>query len=96
MVALILLTAVILGVALFINFHPVFGSNHSKEIKTKYSSLEHYSNGTFVNQINTEMATDFRSMLPVLKEFLKGNPNRQPDQPIPVKPIQYSASDALH
>jgi L-ascorbate metabolism protein UlaG (beta-lactamase superfamily) len=91
MLALLILIAVLVVVFLFITFHPVFGSNPSKETKTKYSSLEHYSNGTFVNQITTEMATDFRSMVPVLKEFLKGNPNRQPAQPIPIKPLQFSA-----
>jgi L-ascorbate metabolism protein UlaG (beta-lactamase superfamily) len=91
MLALLILIAVLVVVFLFITFHPVFGSNPSKETKTKYSSLEHYSNGTFVNQITTEMATDFRSMVPVIKEFLKGNPNRQPAQPIPIKPLQFSA-----
>jgi L-ascorbate metabolism protein UlaG (beta-lactamase superfamily) len=93
MPALLILIAVLVVVFLFITFHPVFGSNPSKETKTKYSSLEHYSNGTFVNQITTEMATDFRSMVPVLKEFLKGNPNRQPAQPIPIKPLQFSAQN---
>jgi L-ascorbate metabolism protein UlaG (beta-lactamase superfamily) len=90
MLALLILIAVLVVVFLFITFHPVFGSNPSKETKSKYSSLKHYSNGTFVNQITTEMATDFRSMLPVLKEFLKGNPNRQPDHPIPIKPLKLS------
>lgn len=90
MLALLLIAVILVTVFLFITFHPVFGSNPSKETKTKYSALEHYSNGAFVNQITTEMATDFRSMLPVLKEFMKGNPNRQPDQPISIKPLQLS------
>ena len=75
MLVLLLIAAGLVAVFLFITFNPVFGSNPSKEAKTKYSSLEHYSSGAFVNQIHTEMATDFRSMLPVLKEFIKGNPN---------------------
>jgi L-ascorbate metabolism protein UlaG (beta-lactamase superfamily) len=93
MIALLLLFAVIGVVFLFITFHPVFGSTPSKETKTKFRSLEHYSNGTFVNQIPTEMTTDFRSMLPVLKEFLKGSPKRQPKHPIQVQPLQFSSQN---
>jgi L-ascorbate metabolism protein UlaG (beta-lactamase superfamily) len=83
--------AIILAVVLFIAFHPVFGQKPAKESIHHFKTLEHYSNGTFVNQIHTEMVTDFRTMLPVLKEFLQGNPNRQPKQAIPVKPLKLPA-----
>jgi L-ascorbate metabolism protein UlaG (beta-lactamase superfamily) len=95
MLILLLIVAVIIAVFLFIIFHPVFGSNPSKETIVKYSSLEHHVNGKFVNQIPTEMETDIKSMLPVLKEFLKGNPNRQPRQPIPIKPLQLSGQHTI-
>ncbi|MCM3719221.1 MBL fold metallo-hydrolase [Fictibacillus phosphorivorans] len=90
MLALLLIAAVVVTTFLFIAFHPVFGSNPSKDDRSRYRSSEHYADGTFVNQIATEMATDFRSMFPVLKEFLMGNPNRQPSKPIPIKPLQLS------
>lgn len=91
MLVLVTIIAVILAIVLFIAFHPVFGQKPSKESIHHYKTLEYYSNGTFVNQIPTEMTTDFRSMLPVLKEFLKGSPKRQPKHPIQVQPLQFSS-----
>ncbi|MDM5317041.1 MBL fold metallo-hydrolase [Fictibacillus sp. b24] len=93
MLVLSILIAVILAVILFISLHPAFGQKPSKKKIQHYNTFDHYHNGSFINQIPTEMATDFRSMLPVLKEFLKGNPNRQPKQAIPVKPFQYPAKN---
>jgi L-ascorbate metabolism protein UlaG (beta-lactamase superfamily) len=90
MALLSIVITIIIAIFIFIAFHPVFGRNPTKKTKTKFSSLEHYSKGTFVNQIPTEMNTDFRSMFPVLKEFLKGNPNRQPKVAIPIKRLELS------
>ncbi|KZE69311.1 hypothetical protein AWM68_03325 [Fictibacillus phosphorivorans] len=90
MLVISILFTVILAIMFFIIFHPVFGQKPSKNTIQHYKTIQHYSNGSFMNQIPTEMATDFRSMLPVLKEFLRGNPNRQPKEAVPLKPFQLS------
>lgn len=82
------LFVIIIAVFLFIMFHPVFGKKPSKQDRSTYESLEHYQKGAFTNQIETVMTTDLRSMLPVLKEFLSGNPNRQPKKAIPINSFQ--------
>ncbi len=73
---------------MFIIFHPVFGNKPSKQELNKYRTVKNYDEGVFTNQIQTEMTTDLRSMLPVLKEFLKRNPNRQPKNALPIKSFQ--------
>jgi L-ascorbate metabolism protein UlaG (beta-lactamase superfamily) len=85
-----LILVLILAIIVFITLNPVFGRSPSKDRKREFEKLDHFSEGTFVNQIPTSMATNFREMLPVLKEFLKGNPNRQPKQPISIEPLNLS------
>jgi L-ascorbate metabolism protein UlaG (beta-lactamase superfamily) len=87
MLILLTILAAALAVFIFLVFHPVFGR---KPANGEYQHLLHYKNGKFVNQIPTNMTTDFRSMLPVLKEFLKGNPNRQPKRPLRIKRSEFA------
>ncbi|MBY6036559.1 MBL fold metallo-hydrolase [Fictibacillus nanhaiensis] len=90
MFVLFIFIVVIISVILFLNFHPVFGRKPHKETIAVFNELKHHSKGRFVNQIPTEMANDFRTMLPVLKEYLKGNPDRQPKDPLPIESLQLS------
>jgi L-ascorbate metabolism protein UlaG (beta-lactamase superfamily) len=91
MIILAVLLSVVLFAVLFVVFHPVFGGKPSKRQIETFEKLNHYSEGTFTNQIPTSMETDLRSMLPVLKEFFKGSPNRKPKTAIPVKTMNLAA-----
>ncbi|MBN3554754.1 MBL fold metallo-hydrolase [Fictibacillus nanhaiensis] len=88
MLLLGILLVIVIVVFLFMMFHPVFGKKPSKHDRSTYEAFTHYQKGVFTNQIETVMTTDLRSMLPVLKEFLKGNPNRQPKKAIPINALQ--------
>ncbi|WNB90846.1 MBL fold metallo-hydrolase [Bacillus sp. NEB1478] len=94
-IGLILFTILLITV-LFLTLNPVFGRPPSQNMKSEFDRLDHFSEGTFVNQIPTVMATNFREMLPVLKEFIKGNPNRQPKQPISIEPLNLTAQTSDH
>ncbi|MED1863086.1 MBL fold metallo-hydrolase [Fictibacillus nanhaiensis] len=88
MLVLGILLIIIIAVFLFIMLHPVFGKKPSKQDTNEYGAIKHYNKGVFINQIETAMTTDLRSMLPVLREFLKGNPHRQPKKAIPINSLQ--------
>ncbi|MBH0170303.1 MBL fold metallo-hydrolase [Fictibacillus sp. 18YEL24] len=88
MVLLGFLLVIVTAVFLFMMIHPVFGKKPSKQEVNKYETIKNYKDGVFTNQIETVMTTDLRSMLPVLKEFLSGNPNRQPKKAIPISSFQ--------
>jgi L-ascorbate metabolism protein UlaG (beta-lactamase superfamily) len=91
-----LIAVLIVIIILFLTLNPVFGRRPSKNERRVFEKLDHFSEGTFVNQIPTSMTTNFREMLPVLKEFIKGNPNRQPKQPISIEPLSLSAQKGDH
>ncbi|WP_229754295.1 MBL fold metallo-hydrolase [Fictibacillus barbaricus] len=86
--ALLVILAVILAVFLFLKLYPVFGQMPEKDTFSKHP---HHENGKFLNQIKTDMTTDIRSMLPVLKEFLRGNPNRKPKKAVPIQRYAFPA-----
>ncbi|MGD6963333.1 MBL fold metallo-hydrolase [Fictibacillus phosphorivorans] len=88
MLLLGILLVIVAAVFLFMMFHPVFGKKPSKHDRSTYEPVEHYRKGIFTNQIETVMTSDLRSMLPVLKEFLSGSPNRQPKKAIPIHSFQ--------
>ena len=84
------LVAVFVAILLFLNLHPVFGGNPSKEQKEEYSKFDHYGNGKFVNQVPTKMdmkASDFLSMI---RENISGSTDRKPAGPIPVSDIDWN------
>jgi flagellar basal body-associated protein FliL len=53
----LLVLLVVLGVviSLFINIHPAFGGNPSKEQKEVYNTLDNYDKGKFVYRASTKM-----------------------------------------
>lgn len=81
-----LIIIVMIGYAV-LHFYPAFGGNHSKEKRTILSQSPHYRNGKFVNQIPTSWDTSFSSMISMMKDFIKGNPDRKPKSPITMAPF---------
>ena len=81
--------AVIIGlliiiIILFLNLSPQFGEGATKEQKNEYAKSGHYENGKFLNQSKTVIDASYWNMI---KEMVKGSPNRQPNQNIVVEKI---------
>lgn len=74
-------------VVLFVNLSPQFGGSHSKEDIVRYEQSGHYEEGKFVNLIPTSMDMSFKNIVAMVKQFIKGNPNRKPSFKLPINDI---------
>ena len=75
MIFLILAIAFALAVCAFFQLYPPFGG---KTPKTKKQKSANFKKGKFVNQIPTSMDMNFAGIVSVLRDQLKGAPNRKP------------------
>ncbi len=94
---LLFLAGIIVLVYLVLNLYPAFGGKYSTEKKTVYAHSPQYHKGKFVNQIPTSWDTSFSSMVSMMRDFLKGNPDRRPRNRMPMvtfSPDVKSQSDA--
>jgi len=80
----IFISLLIIFIILFLNLSPQFGAGATKEQKTDYAKSGHYENGEFLNQSKTVIDASYWNMI---KEMVKGSPNRQPNQNIVVEKI---------
>ncbi|NKE06881.1 MBL fold metallo-hydrolase [Mesobacillus selenatarsenatis] len=65
-----------------LNYYPTFGGKHTDKRKSLYAKSLQYRNGRFVNQAETSWNTSFSSMISMMKDFVKGNPERRPKVPL--------------
>lgn len=79
----VLIVIVIIGYAV-LNYYPAFGGKHSKEKKAAFRQSKQYQDGKFVNQVPTSWDTSFGSMVSMMKDFIKGTPDRKPKSHIPM------------
>ncbi|RXT07153.1 MBL fold metallo-hydrolase [Ammoniphilus sp. CFH 90114] len=82
---MIILTTVILVILtgyLFLTYYPAFGGRGFKE---RMKRSVNYSNGKFVNMVPTPMEMNAGTMVSLVRDYIKGNPNRRPKQLIPMK-----------
>lgn len=79
-----------IGITLFINLNPAFGSNPTKEQKEIYKQLDNYVNGKFVNEITTGMNMNPSDLASMIKDSFNGAKDRNPDGEIPVKSIDWN------
>lgn len=86
-VMLSLVIGILLACFLFLKYHPVFGGKASKEKTNVLSQSENFARKKFINQIPTVMDTRITTMVGILRDFIKGNPNRKPKRAIPVEPL---------
>jgi L-ascorbate metabolism protein UlaG (beta-lactamase superfamily) len=86
----VILGIVVLGIALFINFHSTFGGSPSKEEKEAYSHFENYSVGKFNNHVPTNMDMGVSTIFSMMKDSFKGKSGRSPKTPIPIPPINWN------
>jgi L-ascorbate metabolism protein UlaG (beta-lactamase superfamily) len=81
---LLLITIGIIGTFLVIKLIPAFGQAPSDELKTAYANSINYDGERFVNLLPTSMEMSFSTMRSVIKDYIKGIPDHQPHQPLPV------------
>lgn len=86
----ILVGIILLGFFL-LKYHPAFGGKPSEEKKRTFSQSPNFSQDKFKNQIPTPMDMDVKNMVITLIDVIRGNPNRKPDWPIPVEPLNIAS-----
>ena len=82
-----LVVLIIISVALFFRFAPQIGGNPEGERLMKMQESVNYSDGKFVNTIDTKMDMSFRDMASTLYQVAKGDPARNPAEIIESKPF---------
>lgn len=78
------------GFILFINIHPTFGRNPSKEQKEVYNKFDNYVNGKFVNQVPTKMNMSASVILSMIKDSISNAKDRNPAGQITVSVIDWN------
>ncbi len=79
-----IIVLVLLMITLFLNLSPQFGKGADKNQKIEYANSGHYENGKFVNRVPAVMDINYWELI---KKWIQGSPNRQPDQNIQVNKI---------
>jgi L-ascorbate metabolism protein UlaG (beta-lactamase superfamily) len=97
MYLLIIIVALCVTIALYINLHPVFGGTPTKAQQDSYKKLDHYVDGKFVNQVPTSMMdTIFSDNVSMVKESLSGGKDRKPARQLPVSEIDWKKMNSEH
>ncbi|WNF23759.1 MBL fold metallo-hydrolase [Mesobacillus jeotgali] len=78
----IFLALFLLAAYAVLTYYPAFGGKHTHERKSIYASSTQYRNGRFINQVETSWNTSFSSMISMMRDYIKGNPERRPVVPI--------------
>lgn len=87
MIALIIAGIVLLVVvatAGVLYLHPAIGGTPSEVAKTIFASSENYEAGKFKNAIPTSMEMGFTKFMSILRDQIKGTPNKEPLNPVPM------------
>ena len=79
MIVIFIIVAFIIGVALFINLHPVFGGKPDKMALKRMEASSNYKDGVFVNMETTKVMAEDNSMFSTMIEWIKGPENGTPD-----------------
>jgi L-ascorbate metabolism protein UlaG (beta-lactamase superfamily) len=80
LITLILLFAIVLTGFLIVRFYPALGKKPSRE---QVDSSPQYSQGAFQNSTPTSMDASFSSSVSMIRDLVKRNANRKPDNDIP-------------
>lgn len=82
---LLVLAGLLLLAVLVLNYYPAFGGKASPAKVGTLRQSPNYQAGKFANQTLTVMDSGFTTTLSILRDFMKGNPNRKPSA-LPVLP----------
>lgn len=74
----------------FLNPLPVFGARPTKKKKRQFQQSENFIKGKFNYPIVSRLDYRLKVLLPVLSEYVKGNPNARPKEPLKVQRITKS------
>lgn len=83
-----IIVAIIMLAFLVLKYDPTFGGKPSKERVDTFGQSENYHKGKFINQISTEMDMKFTTMLGLMRDFIKGNPNKKPAGSLPMESVE--------
>ncbi|TXK52155.1 hypothetical protein FVR03_01670 [Pontibacter qinzhouensis] len=75
---------IILGGAIFMNVSPQFGGKPTTAQQASFKELSYYDDGKFQNQVPTSMDMSFGETVSTMRDFIKGDPSRQPSHQLPV------------
>jgi len=85
---LLIITSVVIGIIiagiLFMNLYPAFGQRPTEARVQAFKKSGHLVNGKFVNLTTTLMDNSPKTMFSMLKDVMKGNPNRRPQVLLPM------------
>lgn len=87
MYILLFISAVIISVYVFTRTYPAFGGTTKRHIKERSRNI---SGGKFVNQIDTPMTMNIKSIVSLLQDQLKTHPHRKPSERIQSKRLNLS------
>ncbi|WP_127533810.1 MBL fold metallo-hydrolase [Paenibacillus kobensis] len=76
--------AIIVATVAVLRYYPAFGRKARKEQVSRNLKSANYTKGIFVNLIPTSLSMNVRDWAPLLKQYMKGNPRKKPDQPLPM------------
>lgn len=79
-----IVAAIVLAAAAAMRYYPAFGRKAPKAQTGRYMQSANYASGKFVNLIPTSLSTNIRDMAPLLRQYMKGNPRKKPDRPLPM------------
>lgn len=82
-----LLLILIIGVVLFVNLSPEFGSTPSKKQRETFVKSSNYKDGVFRNVRNVKMEMGFGNFVKMIGAYFGDNPNTVPNIDIPVSKI---------
>ena len=83
----IIILALFLVGAGFLNFSPQFGGKATQEQKAFYATTGHYMDGIFINDEEIVMEINCHSITAMFKEIMNPDPNVAPDKNIDVEKI---------
>ncbi len=99
LIALALPVVSLLGAGLFIYLSPEFGGRATADERRAYARANNYEDEEFVNQVPTSLDMDFRTLVSLVRDYVRGVPNGVPSAPPPVVPLDSAtvagASDTL-
>ena len=84
MLWIIIPAVLIVAVVLFLRLNPQFGGRMTRDLALRYSQSPQWDGRQFVNQTETVMDINLKTMPGLLKEQFSDTSKRRPQQPIPV------------
>ncbi len=85
-IGIIILALFLIGAG-FLNFSPQFGGKSTKEQKAFYATTGHYMDGVFLNDEEIVMEINCHSITAMFKEIMNPDPNVAPDKNVDVEKI---------